>query len=164
MKKVAVVMGSAHDIDVVSGAISALKSLNVPHEVHVFSAHRTPAHAAEFAQRAADSGIGVIIAAAGMAAHLAGVIAAHTTLPVIGLPLSAKVIEGMDALFATVQMPPGIPVATVGVDASKNAGLLAAEMLAIAEPELAQKLIALRKEQEAAVLKDNDEIEKRYNA
>lgn len=163
MKKVAVVMGSASDADIVKGAVNALKSLSIPVEVHVFSAHRTPEQATVFAQSAKDSGVGVIIAAAGMAAHLAGVLAAHTTLPVIGLPLTGKVLEGMDALLATVQMPPGVPVATVGINAAKNAGLLAAQILAVEDEELARKLSAAKEEQATAVLEANKEIEQEFS-
>lgn len=162
MKKVAVVMGSASDADIVKGAVNALKSLSIPVEVHVFSAHRTPKQATVFAQSAKDTGVGVIIAAAGMAAHLAGVLAAHTTLPVIGLPLTGKVLEGMDALLATVQMPPGVPVATVGINAAKNAGLLAAQILAVEDEELAKKLSAAKEEQANAVLEANKEIEQEF--
>lgn len=161
MKKVAVVMGSAHDFDAVSPAFSVLESLEIPYEVRVLSAHRTPEQVAAFAKSATADGLGAIIACAGMAAHLAGVLAAQTVLPVIGLPLSAKVMEGMDALLATVQMPPGIPVATVGVDASKNAALLAAEILAVNDSALTQKLIQLREEQVKNVLQDDASIEKR---
>ena len=155
MKKVAVIMGSDSDLGVVSGAMKALKELGVPFEAHVISAHRTPVQAAEFARGAADGGFGVIIAAAGMAAHLAGAMAANTPLPVIGLPVSAKALDGLDALLSTVMMPPGMPVATVGIDAARNAGLLAAQILALSDEALAKRVAALREAQtEKALAKD----------
>lgn len=125
MKKVAVIMGSDSDFPVVSGAVKTLKEYDVPVEVHVMSAHRTPAQAAEFSSKAKENGFGVIIAAAGKAAHLAGVLAAHTTIPVIGIPVKSSTLDGLDALLATVQMPKGIPVATVAIDGADNAALLA---------------------------------------
>lgn len=140
LKKVAVVMGSDSDFPVVSGAAKKLKSLEIPFEVHVFSAHRTPEEAAEFAKSAKADGFGVIIAAAGMAAHLAGVLASYTTLPVIGIPMKSSVLEGLDALLATVQMPGGVPVATVAINGAENAAVLAAEILAVGDEELAKKL------------------------
>lgn len=140
MKKVAVIMGSDSDLPVVKGAITRLKQFGVPCEVHIMSAHRTPAEAEKFASSAEANGFGVIIAAAGKAAHLGGVIAAYTTLPVIGLPIKSSFMDGLDSLLSIVQMPTGIPVATVGVGAADNAGILAVQMLAIAEPELAAKL------------------------
>ncbi len=140
LKKVAVVMGSDSDFPVVSAAVKKLKSLEIPFEVHVFSAHRTPVEAAEFAKSAKTNGFGVLIAAAGMAAHLAGVLASYTTLPVIGMPLKSSVLEGLDALLATVQMPGGVPVATVAVNGAENAAVLAAEILAVGDDELAKKL------------------------
>lgn len=140
MKKVAVIMGSDSDFPVVKSAITELKAFGIPFEAHVMSAHRTPAIASEFAASAAENGFGVIICAAGMAAHLAGVIAGHTTLPVIGIPMKSAALEGMDALLATVMMPPGVPVATVGIGGAANAALLAAQILAVSEPELAEKL------------------------
>ena len=130
MKKVAIIMGSDSDFPVVSKAVSKLKEFGVEYEVHVMSAHRTPDAAIKFSAEAKKNGFGVIIAAAGMAAHLGGVIAAHTTVPVIGIPIKST-LEGMDALLATVQMPPGIPVATVGIDNGTNAAILAAQMLAL---------------------------------
>lgn len=139
-KKVAVIMGSDSDFPVVKSAITELKKYGVECECHVMSAHRTPVEACEFADKAKENGFGVIICAAGMAAHLAGVIAGHTTLPVIGIPMKSSVLEGMDALLATVMMPPGVPVATVGINGAKNAGILAVQMLAISDDELAQKL------------------------
>lgn len=144
MKKVAIVMGSDSDLPVVTPAIKQLKELNIETEVRVISAHRTPEAANEFSKNAIDNGFGVIIAAAGMAAHLGGVLAASTTLPVIGIPCSAKVLDGMDAMLATVMMPPGIPVAAVGVNAAKNAALFAAEILAVGNEELSKKLIQMR--------------------
>lgn len=146
MKKVAIIMGSDSDLPIVTPAIKQLKDLGIETEVRVMSAHRTPKEAQAFSESAIDNGFGVIIAAAGMAAHLGGVLAASTTLPVIGIPCSAKVLDGMDAMLATVMMPPGIPVATVGVNASKNAALLAAEILAVGDADLSAKLIEMRKD------------------
>ena len=140
MKKVAVIMGSDSDWGVVQKAVSTLKAYGVPCETHVMSAHRTPEDAAAFASTAKDMGFGVIIAAAGMAAHLAGVLAAHTTLPVIGIPIAGGIGGGLDALLATVQMPSGIPVATVAVNGAANAAFLAIQMLALSDPALAEKL------------------------
>lgn len=139
-KKVAVIMGSNSDFPVVKSALTELKKYGVEFECRVMSAHRTPVEAAEFADKAKENGFGVIICAAGMAAHLAGVIAGHTTLPVIGIPMKSAVLEGMDALLATVMMPPGVPVATVGINGAKNAAILAIQMLAISDEELAKKL------------------------
>lgn len=144
MKKVAIIMGSDSDLPIVTPAIKQLKDLGIETEVRVMSAHRTPKTAQAFSESAIDNGFGVIIAAAGMAAHLGGVLAASTTLPVIGIPCSAKVLDGMDAMLATVMMPPGIPVATVGVNAAKNAALLAAEILAVGNDELSAKLVQMR--------------------
>ena len=143
-KKVAIIMGSDSDLPVVKAAISELKAFGVPSEVHVMSAHRTPELVAEFATNAKENGFGVIIAAAGKAAHLAGVIAGHTTLPVIGIPIKSSTLDGLDALLATVQMPGGIPVATVALDGAKNAAVLAAQILAVADDDLAAKLDAAR--------------------
>lgn len=140
MKKVAVIMGSDSDFPVVRGALTQLKRFGVPFEARVLSAHRTPAEAEEFAKHAEENGFGVIIAAAGKAAHLGGVLAAQTILPVIGLPIKSSFMDGLDSLLSIVQMPAGIPVATVGVGAADNAGLLAVQMLALSEPELAEKL------------------------
>jgi len=139
-KKAAVIMGSDSDFPVVKSALTELKKYGVPFECHVMSAHRTPAEAAEFADNAKKNGFGVIICAAGMAAHLAGVIAGHTTLPVIGIPMKSSVLDGMDALLATVMMPPGVPVATVAINGAKNAAVLAVQMLALADEELSAKL------------------------
>lgn len=139
LKKVAVIMGSDSDFPIVKEAVAELKSYGVPYDVHVMSAHRTPEMASEFASKAKENGFGIIICAAGMAAHLAGVIAGHTTLPVIGIPIRSS-FDGLDALLATVQMPSGIPVATVAVNGAKNAAILAIQMLALSDNELAEKL------------------------
>lgn len=141
-KKAAVIMGSDSDFPVVKSALTELKKYGVEFECRVMSAHRTPAEAAEFAENAKDNGFGVIICAAGMAAHLAGVIAGHTTLPVIGIPMKSAALEGMDALLATVMMPPGVPVATVCINGAKNAAVLAVQILALSDDSLAEKLIA----------------------
>ena len=140
MRKVGIVMGSDSDLPVVKKATDTLKAFGVPFEAHVYSAHRTPAEARDFALKARENGFGVIIAAAGMAAHLAGAIAANTTLPVIGIPCQGPVLEGMDALLSTAQMPSGIPVATVAVNGGANAALLAVQILAVEDAELAEKL------------------------
>lgn len=139
-KKVAVIMGSDSDLPVLKNTIKTLQNLGIEVETHIMSAHRTPAQACAFSSKARENGFGVIIAAAGKAAHLAGVLAAHTTLPVIGIPIKASTLDGLDALLSTVQMPKGIPVATVAIDGSDNAAILAAQMLAIYDQELAQKL------------------------
>ena len=144
MKKVAIIMGSDSDLPVVTPAIKQLRELGIETEVRVMSAHRTPEEAHEFSKNAIDNGFGVIIAAAGMAAHLAGSVAAHTTLPVIGIPVKSAVLDGMDALLATVQMPPGMPVATVAVDGAYNAALLAVQILGVEDPAIADKLSAAR--------------------
>ena len=140
MKKVADIMGSKSDMPVVSKTIAKLKEYGVPYEAHVMSAHRTPTQAAEFASKARDNGFGVIIAAAGKAAHLGGVLAGHSTLPVIGIPVKSSTFDGLDALLATVQMPSGVPVATVAVDGAENAALLAIQMLSLSDDTLAEKL------------------------
>ena len=145
MKKVAIIMGSDSDLPVVKKGTDLLKTLEIPFEVHVYSAHRTPDQVRDFVASAKANGFGVIIAAAGMAAHLAGVIAAGTTLPVIGIPCKSSVLDGMDALLSTVMMPPGIPGATVAIDGGANAALLAAEILALGDEELAARLQAKRK-------------------
>ena len=163
MKKVGIVMGSASDLPIVKKAIDMLTSLDIPYEVHVYSAHRTPDEASNFASSARERGFGVLIAAAGMAAHLAGVVASRTTLPVIGIPCKSTNLDGMDALLATVQMPTGIPVATVAIDGAGNAALLAAEILALSDEALADKLVAKRKADTEAVLKKNAEIEAEFN-
>lgn len=139
-KKVAVIMGSDSDFPTVSGAIKTLKSFDVPFEVHVMSAHRTPEAAENFSKNAKANGFGVIISAAGKAAHLGGVLAANTTLPVIGIPIKSSTLDGLDALLATVQMPSGIPVATVAIDGAANAAILAVQMLALSDEKLAKKL------------------------
>ena len=153
IKKVAVIMGSDIDFPTVSAAIKTLKKYDIPVEAHVMSAHRTPEAAAQFAEKAAEEGFGVIIAAAGKAAHLAGVLAAHTTLPVIGIPIKSSTLDGLDALLATVQMPKGIPVATVAIDGADNAALLAVQMLAIGNCALADKLASMKKEMAEEVAK-----------
>ena len=164
MKKVAILMGSDSDFGVMSKAVSVLKEFGIPVEVHVYSAHRTPEKVAEFATNARDNGFGVIIAGAGMAAALAGVVAGHTTLPVIGVPLKSNVLEGVDALLSTVMMPSGIPVATVAIDGSKNAAYLAAQILAISDGELAKKVFENRQKQSAAVLVKDQEIQEKVQA
>nr|WP_211220268.1 5-(carboxyamino)imidazole ribonucleotide mutase [Solobacterium moorei] len=164
MKKVAILMGSDSDFDVMSKAISVLKKFEIPVEVHVYSAHRTPEKVAEFASNAKDNGFGVIIAGAGMAAALAGVVAGHTTLPVIGVPLKSNALEGVDALLSTVMMPSGIPVATVAIDGSKNAAYLAAQILAISDEELAKKVLESRQKQSAAVLAKDQELQEKAQA
>ena len=163
MKKVGIIMGSDSDLPVVSKAIDTLKEYGVPFEVHVYSAHRTPVEAKEFSSSARANGFGAIIAAAGMAAHLAGAIAANTTLPVIGIPVQSKNLGGMDALLSTVMMPSGIPVATVAIDGATNAALLAIQILAVEDKTLADKLDAARKAGEEKVLKKNAEISATYN-
>ena len=164
MKKVAILMGSDSDFGVMSKAVSVLKEFEIPVEVHVYSAHRTPEKVAEFATNAKDNGFGVIIAGAGMAAALAGVVAGHTTLPVIGVPLKSNVLEGVDALLSTVMMPSGIPVATVAIDGSKNAAYLAAQILAVGDEELAKKVLEIRQKQSAAVLVKDQEIQEKVQA
>jgi len=164
MKKVAVVMGSDSDLKVVEKAILTLKDYGVETEVHVYSAHRTPVEAKEFTASARENGIGVIIACAGKAAHLAGAIAANTTLPVIGIPIKASALEGMDALLSTVQMPAGIPVATIAIDGAENAALLAIQILAVEDKALAEKLQAARDNKKAAILAKDAEINAKYKA
>ena len=163
MKKVAIIMGSASDLPIVRKAIDMLTSLEIPYEVHVYSAHRTPHEAAAFTASARENGFGVIIAAAGMAAHLAGAVAANTTLPVIGIPCKSAQLDGMDALLAIVQMPTGIPVATVAIDGAANAALLAAQILALSDEVLAQKLIEKRAADAKAVLAKDAEIAAEFN-
>ena len=152
MKKVGIVMGSDSDLPILRKSMETLKSLDIPFECHVYSAHRTPEEARQFALTAREQGFGAIIAAAGMAAHLAGAIAANTTLPVIGIPCKGGMMDGLDALLATVQMPSGIPVATVAVNGGVNAALLAAQILAVSDPELAAKLDAKRAADAAKIL------------
>ncbi len=158
MKKVAIVMGSDSDAPVMAKAVKVLEGYGIPYEAHVYSAHRTPEQAAKFAQNAKENGFGVIIAGAGMAAALAGVLAANTTLPVIGVPLKSAVLEGTDALLATVMMPSGIPVATVAIDGSKNAAYLAAEIIALGDDELAEKIAEDRKKQSESVLEKDAQL------
>ena len=158
MKKVGIVMGSDSDLPILEKTVATLKQFDVPYEVHVYSAHRTPVEAKEFAATAREKGFGVMIAAAGMAAHLAGAIAANTTLPVIGIPCRSQTLDGMDALLSTVQMPSGIPVATVAINGGANAALLAIQMLAIEDAELAQKLDAKRAADSKAVLEKDSKI------
>ncbi|MDO5329111.1 MAG: 5-(carboxyamino)imidazole ribonucleotide mutase [Coriobacteriia bacterium] len=158
MKKIALIMGSDSDLPVVNKATSILDELNLNYETHIYSAHRTPEQARDFALGARENGFGVIICFAGMAAHLAGAIAANTTLPIIGVPIKSKAFEGMDALLSTVQMPPGIPVATVGVDAGKNAALLAAEILSVEDKDLESKLNNIRTEAKKQVLKKDEKL------
>lgn len=163
MKKVAIIMGSDSDLPIVEKAISVLADFSVPYEVHVFSAHRTPEEARDFSVNANSNGIGVIIAAAGMAAHLAGAIAANTTLPVIGIPCKSSNLDGIDALLSTVQMPSGIPVATVAINGAANAAFLSVEILALADDELSEKLANYRKKASEAVLEKNKNIENKFN-
>ena len=163
MKKVGIIMGSDSDLPVVEKAINTLKEFGVPFEVHVFSAHRTPVEAREFSENAQKNGFGVIIAAAGMAAHLAGAVAAATTLPVIGIPVKGPSLDGLDALLSTVQMPSGIPVATVAINGAANAAFLAVQILAVSDSELANKLAEKRNAGKETVLKKNRDIEEKYN-
>ena len=162
MKKVAIIMGSDSDLPVVEKAINTLKTYGVPHEVHVYSAHRTPKESATFAASARENGFGVIIAAAGMAAHLAGALAAGTTLPVIGIPVASGGLGGLDALLSTVQMPSGIPVATVAVGGAANAAILAIQMLAIEDAALAAKLDEARAKGSALVLEKDAAVAARF--
>ncbi|MBE7001826.1 MAG: 5-(carboxyamino)imidazole ribonucleotide mutase [Ruminococcaceae bacterium] len=158
MKKVGIVMGSDSDLPIVQKAIDMLKSLEIPYEVHIYSAHRTPVEARDFALNARVNGFGAIICAAGMAAHLAGAIAANTTLPVVGIPCKGGMMDGMDALLSTVQMPTGIPVATVAINGAANAALLCAQILAVEDKGLAEKLDAKRKSDAAKVLQKDADI------
>ena len=160
-KKVAVIMGSDSDFGVVKSAVKRLKDLDIPVEVHVMSAHRTPDRAAAFAAGAEKEGFGVIIAAAGKAAHLAGVLAAHTTLPVIGIPIKSSTLDGLDALLATVQMPSGIPVATVAIDGADNAAILACQMLALSDEGLAGQLSQMKEDMVAGVMKKNAALQEK---
>lgn len=162
MKKVAVIMGSDSDLPVVQKAAAVLEQFGVPFEVHVFSAHRTPEEAAAFSRTARENGFGSIIAAAGMAAHLAGAIAANTILPVVGIPITSGQLGGMDALLSTVQMPTGIPVATVAVNGAANAALLCVEMLAVTDDTLAQKLAEKRAADAQTVLEKNRAVEAQF--
>lgn len=164
MKKVAVIMGSDSDLGVVEKAILTLKEFEVPREVHIFSAHRTPREAKEFAENAQKNGFGVIIAAAGKAAHLAGAMAANTTLPVIGIPIKSSTLDGLDALLSTVQMPSGMPVATVAIDGAENAALLAIQILAVSDEGLAEKLSEKRRSASDKVIEKNRMVEEKYNS
>ncbi len=163
MKKVAVIMGSDSDLPVVERAINTLSELDIPSEVHVWSAHRTPRQVGDFSRAAAANGFGAIIAAAGKAAHLAGAIAAGTIVPVIGIPIKSSTLDGLDALLSTVQMPSGIPVATVAIDGAENAALLAAQILALEEPALAERLAARRAKAAERVLEKNRAMENKFN-
>ena len=163
MKKVGIVMGSDSDLPIIRKAADVLRTLDIPYEVHVYSAHRTPEQAREFARNARANGFGCLIAAAGMAAHLAGAIAANTTLPVVGIPCKSTNLDGMDALLATVQMPTGIPVATVAIDGGANAALLCAQILAISDPVLADKLDEKRRTDAAKVLEKDAAVAKEFN-
>lgn len=160
MKKVAIIMGSDSDLPVVKTAVDELKAYGVPFEAHVMSAHRTPELASKFASSAKDNGFGVIICAAGMAAHLAGVIAGHTTLPVIGIPIKSGAMNGLDALLATVMMPSGIPVATVAIDGAKNAAVLAIQMLALSDDALAAKLSKAKQDMIDGVVAKDEKLQK----
>ena len=164
VRKVAVIMGSDSDWPVVKGACAQLKALDIPFEAHILSAHRTPAEAAAFAKSAKANGFGVILCAAGMAAHLAGAIAANTTLPVIGIPCKSNTLDGIDALLSTVQMPSGIPVATVAINGGANAALLSAQILALSEPELAKKLDGKRAADAKAVLEKDAAVSAELNS
>ena len=164
MRKVAIIMGSDSDLPVVGKAIDTLSEYGVPYEVHVYSAHRTPVEASTFAKSARDNGFGAIIAAAGKAAHLAGALAANTTLPVIGIPVKSSTLDGLDALLSTVQMPAGMPVATVAIDGAANAALLAIQILAVEDTTLADKLTEAREAMTRAVLAKNREVEAKFNS
>ena len=163
MKKVGIIMGSDSDLPIIQKAVDTLKDLDIPYEVHIYSAHRTPVEARDFALNARENGFGAIIAAAGMAAHLAGALAANTTLPVVGVPVKSTHLDGMDALLSTVQMPSGIPVATVAINGASNAALLCIQMLAIEDKELAEKLDAKRAASAETVLEKNRKVEEKYN-
>lgn len=163
MKKVAIIMGSDSDLPIVEKAIVTLDEYEVPYEVHIYSAHRTPVEARDFAVNAKENGFGAIIAAAGKAAHLAGAIAANTTLPVIGIPVKSSTLDGLDALLSTVQMPSGIPVATVAIDGAANAALLAIQIIAVSDDNLAQKLSENRAKAACTVLEKNKAVSDKYN-
>ena len=163
MKKVGILMGSDSDLPIIRKATDILTTLDIPFEVHVYSAHRTPVEAAEFSKNARENGFGVMIAAAGMAAHLAGAVAANTTLPVIGIPCKSTNLDGMDALLATVQMPTGIPVATVAIDGGANAALLAAQILAVEDSSLAEKLNNKRASDAKKVLEKDAAVAAEFN-
>ena len=163
MKKVGIIMGSDSDLPIIRKATDMLKSLDIPFEAHIYSAHRTPKEAAAFAADARENGFGVLIAAAGMAAHLAGAVAANTTLPVIGIPCQSSVLDGMDALLSTVQMPSGIPVATVAINGGANAALLAAQILAVEDTVLADKLNKKRADAARTVLEKDANLAAEFN-
>jgi 5-(carboxyamino)imidazole ribonucleotide mutase len=163
MKKVGILMGSDSDLPIVKKAIDTLETLAIPYEVHVYSAHRTPVEAAQFAKNARDNGFGAIIAAAGMAAHLAGAVAAQTTLPVIGIPCASTYLDGMDALLSTVQMPGGIPVATVAINGAVNAALLCAQIFAVEDADLAKKLDDKRASDAKKVLEKDNAVAQQFN-
>ena len=162
MKKVGIIMGSDSDAPIIEKAVKILKELDIPYEVHIYSAHRTPEQARNFAVNAKENGFGVIIAAAGMAAHLAGTIAANTTLPVIGIPVKSQNLNGIDALLSTVQMPPNVPVATVSIDGGVNAALLCAQILAVSDGNLAAKLEERKKAEAEKVLKKDKELSGKF--
>ncbi|MBQ8539220.1 MAG: 5-(carboxyamino)imidazole ribonucleotide mutase [Ruminococcus sp.] len=159
MKKVGIIMGSDSDLPIIEKAVNVLKELEIPYEVHIYSAHRTPVEAHDFAVSARENGFGALICAAGMAAHLAGAIAANTTLPVIGIPCKSSVLDGMDALLSTVMMPTGIPVATVAINGGANAALLAAQIIAVEDKELADKLNAKRANDAKVVLEKDAKLQ-----
>ncbi len=159
MKKVGIIMGSDSDLPIIEKATKILKELDIPYDVHIYSAHRTPVEARDFAVSARENGFGVLIAAAGMAAHLAGAIAANTTLPVIGIPCKSSVLDGMDALLSTVMMPTGIPVATVAINGGANAALLAAQIIAVDDAQLAEKLNAKRANDAKIVLEKDANLQ-----
>ena len=163
MKKVGILMGSDSDLPIIRKATDILTAFEIPFEVHVYSAHRTPEQSKDFAQNAKNNGFGAIIAAAGKAAHLAGAVAANTTLPVIGIPVKSSTLDGMDALLSTVQMPAGIPVATVAIDGAVNAALLSIQILAVTDTELAEKLAAARAAATEKVLAAHEKIEEKFN-
>ncbi len=162
MKKIAIVMGSDSDLPIVGKAIDVLKEYGVPFEVHILSAHRTPEKTADFSKNAQKNNIGVIIAAAGKAAHLAGSIAANTIVPVIGIPIKSSALDGIDALLSTVQMPSGIPVATVAIDGAANAALLSLQILALSDDDIKEKLLKERENSKKSILQKNKEIEEKY--
>ena len=163
MKKVAVIMGSDSDLPVLEPAFKRLKDFGIPFEAHVMSAHRTPQRAADFAQNAKNNGFGVIIAAAGKAAHLAGVLAAHTTLPVIGIPVKSSTLDGLDALLSTVQMPAGIPVATVAIDGADNAAILAAQIIATGDDALAEKIAKMKTDMAEQVVQKDKQLQEKIH-
>ena len=163
MKKVGIVMGSDSDLPIIKKATDMLKALEIPFEVHIYSAHRTPVEARDFALSARENGFGAIIAAAGMAAHLAGAFAAHSTLPVIGIPVKSSTLDGVDALLSTIQMPTGMPVATVAINGAANAALLSVEILSVYEKELEEKLRAYREAGTRKVLEKDKEVREKFS-